>query len=93
MAWKVGKLTEEGKQVFSWQFDECQDMDQVRCVTDTRTGEIILAVKVSKAEYESMRERGTVHHLKEFQTLKGIWFMFDDGYDTYIYREGDILHV
>ena len=93
MAWKIGKLTEEGKQVFSWQFDEGQDMDQIRGVTDTSTGEIVLAIKVSKEQFYQMQDRGQVFHIKEIQTKKGIWFMFDDKYDTYIYREGDILNA
>lgn len=91
MAWRVGKLTEEGKWMFSWQFDDLVDMDDVRCVTDTQTGEITLCIKVSKDVFDKMTLCDLVRDLREFHTQKGIWFMYNDGYDNYCYREGDII--
>ena len=90
MAWSVRKLTEEGKAMFGWQFDEI-DMDSVRAVTDTTTGQITLAIKVGHETFARMESSGSVHHKTEFWTKTGVWFMFDDGYETYIYRKGDIL--
>ena len=88
---KVCKLTEEGKEIFSWQFDELQDMNNVRAITNTETGEVILAIKVSKKEYVDMKANGIVYHEIEFYTKTGIWKRFDDRYENYIVKMGDIL--
>lgn len=84
--YRIGKLTEEGKQMFSWQFDETQDMDEVRCVNNLRTGEIVLAIKVSKDVADNLAVK---IHPRQILTQKGVWKMWEDAYNFYITREGD----
>ncbi len=84
--YRIGKLTEEGKQMFSWQFDETQDMDEVRCVTNLRTGEIVLAIKVPKEVADNLTVKIKP---RQILTAKGIWKMWEDAYNHYITREGD----
>lgn len=83
--YRIGRLTEEGKSLFSFQFDETQDVDEVRCVTNLRTGEIILAVKVPKEKADQCIKINP----KTIKTEKGIWKLWHDGYDYCITREGD----
>ena len=83
--YRVGRLTEEGKRLFSFQFDETQDMDEVRCVTNLRTGEIILAVKVPKEKADKCFKIKP----KIIKSEKGILKLWYDGYDYCITREGD----
>ena len=45
---KVCKLTEEGKEMMSWQFDETVDMDRVRCIINEKSHEMILAQLVER---------------------------------------------
>ena len=81
---KVYKLSEEGKEMFSWQFDEWQNMDDVRCVLNLKTGEIILAVKIPL-------ENSHVVKIKPqyIVTEKSKWTLWHDGYEWNITRTGD----
>ena len=81
---KVGKLTEEGKALFSWQFDETQNMDDVRCVSDIKTGEIILAVRIPKEKANVIKVNP-----QHIVTEKSTWDLWYDGYEWNITRTGD----
>jgi len=91
MGWKVVKLTEEGKQLFSWSFDELYNTDDMRGLLNTRTGEITPVIKRSIKDFISMRESGQAKHIEEFCTRLGNWVRYDDGYTLFITRLGDIL--
>ena len=82
----VSKMTEEGQYMFSCQFDETEDMTQMRTVVNERTGELWIVLR-KPAEYFYK----TPHHgkSKKFNTKKGYWVMWSDGYQDYVTRLGD----
>lgn len=82
---RIGKLTDEGKSLFSFQFDETQNMDEVRAVTNIKTGELILAIKVSKEVADKCVKIDPII----VYTAKGIWKLWHDGWNYIINREGD----
>ena len=43
----VSKMTEEGQYMFSCQFDETEDMTQMRTVVNERTGELWIVLRKS----------------------------------------------
>ena len=83
--YRVCRLTEEGNQMFSFQFDETQNMDDVRCVSNLKTGEIILAVKIPKEKADQMLKVNP----QIIKSQKYIWKLWHDGYDWCISKEGD----
>ena len=82
--YRIGKLTEEGKEIASWQFDEVVDLNEVRGVENTETGEVILAIKTDYSDYLFKRSQGRVHNEHTIQTLKHEYKLFDDGYEEYL---------
>ena len=82
---RIGKLTEEGKAVFSCQFDETQDMDEVRAITNPKTGELVLAIKISKEKADQCVKLQPI----TVYTEKGVWKLWHDGWNYIINREGD----
>ena len=82
---KIVRLTEDGKEMFSWQFDETQNMELVRAVLNQKTGELILAIKVSKLE----ADKAVKINPMILYTEKGIWKLWHDGWNYIINREGD----
>lgn len=81
----VRKLTDEGKEMLSQHFDETQNMDEVRSVTNLKTGEVILAVKVPKEKAD--------HCLKVtpriIKSQKYVWKLWNDGYTWLISKVGE----
>ena len=82
--YRIGKLTEEGKEFASWQFDETLNLDEVRGVENTTTGEVILAIKIDYSDYLSKKSKGNVHNERTIQTREHEYKLFDDGYDEYL---------
>ena len=83
--YRICKLTDAGKGVWSWMFDETQDMEDVRCVENMSTGEIFIAIKISKEEADKCVKINP----KTIYTEKGIWKLWHDGWNYIINREGD----
>ena len=81
---RVYKLSEEGKEMFSWQFDETQNMDEVRSVLNIKTGEIILAVRIPKEKANVIKVNP-----QRIVTDKSTWDLWYDGYGWNITRTGD----
>ena len=83
--YRICKLTDAGKEIASWEFDETTDMDNVRAVTNMSTGEVIFAYKVTK----EVADASVKINPKIIHTEKGIWKLWHDGWNYIINREGD----
>ena len=86
MRYSVHGLTEEGKEIFSWQFDETVDLDDLRAVTDHITGEVIIAIRIPKYKLDTIK----CATKKPFNTEKGKWLLVTDNYGVnYVIRMGN----
>ena len=80
---KIYKLTEEGKAMISWQFDET-DIDNVVSVVNLKTREIIFAVRVPLDKSNIIKAKP-----KTIYTVRYIWKLWHDGYNWLITRVGE----